>query len=173
MPACSGTHLHDTGALLWVQAGFDCLMQAGHIQEVGGTTGAEHRPNVLVASGTGVALQAQQQRCFAASQKLEQCPPERQTRQQPAACHTELATAFLAGLAAAQSLAVRSRDFGQAAALLDRSLRSAAALQTVGKTICSALQYRWNTYKSLRERIDKDEGGLEKFTQGGKQHGRR
>ena len=47
----------------------------------------------------------------------------------------------------------------------------AAALQTVGETSCSALQYRWNTYKSLRERIDKDEGGLEKFTQGEKQHG--
>lgn len=57
------------------------------------------------------------------------------------------------------------------ARLLDRSLRSAIALQPVGQTFCYALQYRWNTYKSLRDRIDKDEGGLEKFTQGEEQHG--
>eukprot|EP00891_Asterochloris_glomerata_P008249 jgi/Astpho2/8249/Aster-01334 len=33
------------------------------------------------------------------------------------------------------------------------------------------IKYRWNTYKSLRDRIDKDEGGLEKFTQGYKYYG--
>ena len=28
------------------------------------------------------------------------------------------------------------------------------------------LQYRWNTYKNIRNSIDQNEGGIEKFSQG-------
>lgn len=30
----------------------------------------------------------------------------------------------------------------------------------------SAPQYRWNIFKNIRQAIDQNEGGLEKFTQG-------
>ena len=33
------------------------------------------------------------------------------------------------------------------------------------------MQYRWHVYKSIREAIDKNEGGLEKFSQGYKFYG--
>ena len=29
-----------------------------------------------------------------------------------------------------------------------------------------ALQYRWNVYKNIRQQIDENEGGMDKFTQG-------
>jgi len=36
---------------------------------------------------------------------------------------------------------------------------------------CAPAQYRWHVYKSIREAIDKNEGGLEKFSQGYKYYG--
>ena len=36
---------------------------------------------------------------------------------------------------------------------------------------CARAQYRWHVYKSIREAIDKNEGGLEKFSQGYKFYG--
>jgi len=37
--------------------------------------------------------------------------------------------------------------------------------------VCAPAQYRWHVYKSIREAIDKNEGGLEKFSQGYKYYG--
>lgn len=33
-------------------------------------------------------------------------------------------------------------------------------------SVCSCVQYRWNVYRGIRDAIEKNEGGLEKFSQG-------
>ena len=41
----------------------------------------------------------------------------------------------------------------------------------ITNVISGSAQYRWHVYKSIREAIDKNEGGLEKFSQGYKYYG--
>lgn len=47
-----------------------------------------------------------------------------------------------------------------------RTVRSLLLIDGILDSAFLCLQYRWNVYKTIRQQIDENEGGMDKFTQG-------